>query len=164
MPAKILVSACLLGDPVRYNGSDKRIDHPLLAEWQREGLLVPICPEVAGGLPTPRPPAEIEGGGNGDDVLEGRLRILDASGNDVSAPFITGAGLALRLAQEHGCRFALLTDGSPSCGSREIHDGSFSGFRHSGEGATAALLRRHGIEVFAHSELDALAARIAEEH
>ncbi|MFC3285880.1 DUF523 domain-containing protein [Litchfieldella rifensis] len=160
MTAKILVSACLLGSPVRYNGSDKRIEHSLLERWRCEGRLVSICPEVAGGLPTPRPPAEIEQAASGSDVLEGEVRILDAQGDDVTAPFVAGARLALQVAREYDCRFALLTDGSPSCGSREVHDGSFNGTRHAGEGVTAALLRRHGIEVFAHDEIEALAERL----
>ncbi|EPC01561.1 hypothetical protein L861_16955 [Litchfieldella anticariensis FP35 = DSM 16096] len=163
MTTKILISACLLGNPVRYNGSSKEIDHPLLAQWQREGRLVPICPEVVGGMPTPRPPAEIEQAASGADVLESEVRILDDQGDDVTASFVTGARLALQLAQRHGCRFALLTDGSPSCGSREIHDGSFSGVRHPGEGVTTALLRRHGIEVFAHTEVDVLAKHLKAE-
>lgn len=160
MTAKILVSACLLGSPVRYDGTDKRVEHSLLEQWRCEGRLVPICPEVAGGLPTPRPPAEIERAASGADVLENAMRILDDRGDDVTASFMAGARLALQLARDHDCRFALLTDGSPSCGSRSIHDGSFSGTRHPGEGITAALLRRHGIEVFAQDEIEELAGRL----
>jgi uncharacterized protein YbbK (DUF523 family) len=81
---KILVSACLLGSPVRYNGSDRLVDNPLIARWREQGRIVPLCPEVAAGFPTPRPPAEIEPGRLGDDVLGGSGRILDDTGADVT--------------------------------------------------------------------------------
>ncbi|AOK08349.1 DUF523 domain-containing protein [Burkholderia sp. AU28942] len=160
--AKILVSMCVLGHPVRYNGSAKTAAHDALARWQREGRLVPVCPELAGGLSVPRPPAEIADGATGQRVLTGAARIVDVHGADVTAQFVDGAQAALALARAHDCRFAILADGSPSCGSRFIHDGSFTGRRHAGAGVTAALLRQHGVEVFADTEFDALAARVAQ--
>jgi uncharacterized protein YbbK (DUF523 family) len=157
---KILVSMCVVGHPVRYNGSAKTSAHDALERWQREGRLVPVCPELAGGFSVPRPPAEIAGGESGQQVLSGMARIVDVNGTDVTAPFVTGAHTALAVAQAHDCRFAILADGSPSCGSTFIYDGSFGNRRHAGAGVTAALLREHGIEVFADTEIDALDARL----
>ncbi|WGY70901.1 DUF523 domain-containing protein [Burkholderia cepacia] len=157
---KILVSMCVVGHPVRYNGSAKTAAHDALERWQREGRLVPVCPELAGGFSVPRPPAEITGGESGQQVLSGAARIVDVNGTDVTAPFVSGAHTALALAQAHDCRFAILADGSPSCGSTFIYDGSFANRRHVGAGVTAALLREHGIEVFADTEIDALDARL----
>jgi uncharacterized protein YbbK (DUF523 family) len=156
MITKILVSACLLGQPVRYNGSAKTVFHPALERWKAEGRLVVICPEVTAGLSTPRPPAEIEDRESGQDVLSGSVRVFERTGADVTDLYIAGAQAALSLAQTHGCKFALLVDGSPSCGSGFIYDGSFSGKKHLGAGVTAALLRENGIEVFAECEIDDL--------
>ncbi|KJV11043.1 purine nucleoside phosphorylase [Elstera litoralis] len=151
---RLLVSACLLGQKVRYNGSDKRLGDRLLALWQQQGRIVPICPEVAAGLPTPRPPAEIR-------PSDGR--IFDDTGAEVTDIFETGAQIALTVAQREGCRFALLTDGSPSCGARFIYDGSFSGTRIPGAGRTVALLRRHGIAVYTPSDIHSLSMALERE-
>ncbi|MGV2121643.1 DUF523 domain-containing protein [Agrobacterium vitis] len=158
---KILISACLMGRPVRYDGKGKPLHHPAIARWQDEGRLVAFCPEQAGGLPTPRPPAEIEQGGNGEDVLQGRARVLEVTGGDVTAEFIAGGSKAVDVALEQGCRYALLIDGSPSCGSGFIYDGSFSGTRHPGFGVTAALLKQAGVAVFSDREIDALEAALS---
>jgi uncharacterized protein YbbK (DUF523 family) len=159
MTARILVSACLLGRPVRYNGSAKTLIHPALEVWRAEGRLVSLCPEIAGGFATPRPPAEIEDAQLGQDVLSGRARD-EATGADVTALYLAGAQAALALARHSACAFALLVDGSPSCGSSFIYDGRFASRRHAGAGVTTALLRDNGIEVFAESEIDALQARL----
>jgi len=145
---RILVSACLLGRPVRFDGRAKTSDDELLARWREEGRLVPFCPEVAGGLPVPRPPAEIEGGRGGAAVLAGEARVLTADGTDVTEAFLAGACAALKVAQEHGARIAILKEGSPSCGSLRIHDGNFRGTAVPGQGVTTALLEAHGITVF----------------
>jgi uncharacterized protein YbbK (DUF523 family) len=162
--AKILVSACLMGHAVRYDGRAKPLDHPLIARWRDEGLLVTICPELSAGMPVPRPPAEIAAGagGSGSDVLAGQARVVEADGTDLSEGFRQAAANALALALETGCTHALLIDGSPSCGSRMIYDGGFSGTRRAGEGVTAALLRAHGIRVFADHEIEQLAAELQE--
>lgn len=110
---KILISACLLGRPVRYNGSAKTVQHPALAVWQQAGQLVVICPEVAAGFITPRPPAEITHGQSGSDVLAHTARVQDTTRADVTAQFLTGARAALTLAQDHNCQFAILTDAAP---------------------------------------------------
>ncbi len=156
MAGKILISACLAGLPVRYNGSAKPLIHDAVERWKAEGRLVTLCPELAGGFQVPRPPAEIENGLNGDDVLDGRARVLEISGVDVSAAYIDGARIALDVARENGCRHALLIDGSPSCGSGFVYDGSFSGRKHAGQGVTAAFLRRNGITVYSDREVDQL--------
>jgi len=161
-PLKILISACLHGQPVRYDGQAKTLDHPHVARWRDEGRLVAICPELAGGFETPRLPAEIERGMTGADVLAGRARVLDSAGVDVTAAYVDGAKAALDLARQTGCVAALLIDGSPSCGSRAIYDGTFSGAKHAGEGVTAALFAAAGLPVFSHQEVEALAEFLRE--
>ena len=146
------MSACLLGQPLRYDGRSS--GHPdLLQLWQQQGRVVPLCPEVAGGLPTPRPPAEIPGG-QGGAVLDGEARVVTVQGEDVSAEFLAGARLALELVRRHGIRVAVLKSGSPSCGNRKVYDGTFSGSKIDGEGVTSALLRREGVQVFSELELE----------
>lgn len=152
----ILVSACLLGQKVRYDGGDCR-QEGLLAGWFGEGRVVSFCPEVEGGLPVPRAAAEIETG-DAEAVLFGRARIRTKNGKDVTDPFMTGAEKALALCQQHGIRMAVLKEGSPSCGSARVGDGSFSGIKKAGQGLTARLLERHGIRVFSEERMDEAAA------
>lgn len=161
MTEKILISACLVGQPVRYNGSAKTVTHSLLRQWQDEGRLVIVCPELAAGFSVPRPPAEIAHGEDGAAVLSETARVIEENGTDLSELFVAGAKTALALAQEHDCKFALLTDGSPSCGSTTIYDGTFAGKKHQGVGVTTALLRAHGVQVFAETEIDTLARLLA---
>ncbi|OYT82544.1 MAG: purine-nucleoside phosphorylase [Pseudomonas sp. PGPPP4] len=148
---KILVSRCLLGHRVRYDGGAHG-PFDLLGVWQSEGRIVSLCPEVAGGLSTPRPPAEIPGG-QGGAVLDGRLPVVTVGGEDVTAAFVAGAEAALELIARHGIRLAVLKARSPSCGNLENYDGSFSGTRVAGEGVTAAALKRAGVAVFNETEL-----------
>ncbi|NMY90596.1 MULTISPECIES: DUF523 domain-containing protein [Pseudomonas] len=148
---KILVSRCLLGHRVRYDGGAHG-PFDLLGVWQSEGRIVPLCPEVAGGLPTPRPPAEIPGG-QGGAVLDGRVAVVTVGGEDVTTAFVAGAEAALELITRHGIRLAVLKARSPSCGNLENYDGSFSGTRVAGEGVTAAALKRAGVAVFNETEL-----------
>ncbi len=147
MKSKLLVSACLMGFQVRYNGSEKAQLAATLSRWQQTGRLVIHCPELAAGLSTPRLPAEIVGGAGGD-VLAGRARIVESDGRDVTGHYQLAAWLALSAAREAGCQAALLTDGSPTCGSQFVYDGSFRGRRKAGAGVAADLLRAHGITVF----------------
>ncbi|MEH8148523.1 DUF523 domain-containing protein [Aeromonas veronii] len=147
---KVLVSACLLGQPVRYDGQSKGIVSDWLSALGAEGRVLAFCPEVAGGLPTPRPPAERQG-----------ERVVTASGMDVTAEFDRGAELTLALCQAQGIRFALLKEGSPSCGSGRIYNGRFEGISVAGEGKTTALLRRHGIAVFSENQLAELASALS---
>jgi uncharacterized protein YbbK (DUF523 family) len=151
---KVLVSACLLGANVRYHGGNARLLHPTLQRWEDEGRLVSICPEVAGGLATPRPAAEVHWVAD----ESGRLPVVTTSdGRDVSGAFQRGAEEALALVRRLRIRVAVLKDGSPSCGARTIFDGTFSGTRVPGEGVTAALLRANGVHVFSDQDLEGAA-------
>src|SRR3989304_8968989 len=149
----VLVSACLVGEPVRYNGGKNRCNSTILQRWLREGRVVPVCPEVEGGLPVPRPAAEIAGGAGGRKVLSGEARVMNAKARDVSAEFIAGARHALQLAREKGIRIAVLKEGSPSCGSGSTHDGRVSRMRIQQPGVTAAMLQEAGIKVFSEEQL-----------
>lgn len=160
---RILISACLVGRPVRWNGKPKTLASDWITRWQAEGRLVPACPELLGGLPVPREPAEIEAGGDADAVWAGKARILEKSGRDVSAEFLTGAERTLSLAEAEGCRFALLTQASPSCGAGLVHDGRFSGTRIAGFGVAAALLKSQGLLVFPEEQVEELAKALAEQ-
>lgn len=157
---RILISACLLGQPVRYDGGDKKVSDRWLERWRAEGRLVPACPELLGGLGVPRPPAEIEPGGTAAAVAEGLARVMTPGGEDVTAAFLAGAEATLTAALEAGCRFALLKENSPSCGSRHIHAGAFDGRKVPGEGLAAQALRRHGLEVYSEKEIADLAHRL----
>ena len=139
-----LVSACLVGIPCQYDGGSCRTDQ--IQDLATQGGVLPFCPEVAGGLPTPRPPAEIQGG-DGGDVLEGRAQVVNIEGKDVTAEFLAGAQRALRVARRWGIKEAVLKARSPSCGVGRIYDGSFSGRLVEGDGVTAALLKREGVIV-----------------
>lgn len=141
---KVLISACLLGEQVRYDGGNCLQDSKLLSKWRKEGRLVPLCPEVAGGLPVPRLPAEIQPDG----------RVINIENEDVSKAFECGAQRALQLCREHGITIAVLKEGSPSCGSSKINDGSFNGSKIAGSGATTRLLRDNGVLVFSEHEID----------
>jgi len=152
---KILISRCLLGERVRYDAQSKACAHPLVRHWQAQGRLIGCCPEVMGGLPTPRPAAELSGG-DGISVLNSRARVLDPSGVDHSAAFLRGAEAVLELAQCHAIRFALLKANSPSCSNREIYDGRFTGKLVTGIGVTTALLQEHDIQVFNEHQIDGL--------
>jgi len=157
----IVISACLAGVHCRYDRGHNGI--AAIEDLIRAGKALPVCPEQLGGLPTPRNPAEIVGG-DGDDVLDGRARVIDNQGRDVTEAFVQGAYQALRIAQAAGARVAVLKESSPSCGSHRIYDGTFRKQKKPGHGVTAALFRRHGIRVVSEEEfLAALeAGRVAE--
>ncbi len=156
---KILISACLLGERVRFDGRAKPHEAAVIDAWRDAGVLVPVCPEVAGLLPTPRPASEVEGG-SGDAVLDGAARVMNIEGADVTENFLRGARHALALAQEHGAQVAIFKARSPSCGVHMGYDGSFQRQLVEGAGVAAALLRRHGVVVFSEEELDAASAWI----
>ena len=151
--ARVFVSACLLGEAVRYNATAATCDSPVLHRWRREGIVVALCPEVAAGYPVPRPACEIVGG-DGDLVLAGRAVVVDVDGQDETAEFIAGAQAALAAAQSGEARVAILKDGSPSCGCHWVYDGTFSGHPVPGRGVTAALLEQHGIRTFSEQQVD----------
>ncbi len=139
----LLVSACLLGCPCRFDGMSKA--HPAVDRLMRCHTLIPFCPEIYGGLPTPRPPAECRNG-----------RVINKNGEDVTEYYVRGAAEALRLARRFGCTAAVLKARSPSCGRDRIYDGFFTGTLIHGDGFTAALLKENGITVYTELELDAL--------
>jgi uncharacterized protein YbbK (DUF523 family) len=153
MKSKILVSACLLGNKVRYDANDVPTESDLLDDWRNEGRLVSFCPEVAGGLSVPRLPAEIIGT-NGNAVLDGTAKVVDNQGNDVSEFFINGAKKALEAAKSNNIKVAILKSKSPSCGSSFIYDGTFSSVQKVGQGVTTALFERNGIKVFSDLEIE----------
>jgi uncharacterized protein YbbK (DUF523 family) len=154
---RILVSACLLGAKVRYHGGDAASASETLRRWVDEGRVVAVCPEVDGGLTTPRPPAEIAGPDGGRGVIARAAFVRTAAGADVTPQFLRGATAAIEAARRHDVRVAILKDGSPSCGSSAIYDGTFSGTRIRAEGVTAAALQAAGVRVFSETEIDAAA-------
>lgn len=161
---RILISACLAGDRVRYDGKIAPLDHPLIRKWKAQGRLVQFCPEVAGGLAIPRPPAEIVR--EDTDFLKNHFSVKTVHGKDVTAEFKKGARLARELALRENIELALLKEKSPSCGTHFIYDGRFSRTLIPGAGITAMTLRQAGIHVFSESELDpadAFLNRILEE-
>ena len=142
---KILVSACLLGCPCRYDGQSKQ--HPEVEALRERGHeLIAVCPEVQGGLPTPRPPAERQKDG----------RVVNRDGTDVTVQYRRGAEIALQTAREQGCALAILKARSPSCGSGEIYDGTFSGTLVPGDGVAAQRLRQAGIQVLGESQVNTI--------
>jgi len=145
-PLVVAASACLMGQPVGYDGSAFPSDPVLALADLPTVTLVPFCPE-ASQLPTPRRWMTIHGG-DGFDVLDGNARVIDVDGVDLTAAFLRGAEALLSIVQRHGARLAILTDVSPSCGSTVIYDGAGDAPVHQpSSGVTTALLRRHGIPV-----------------
>ncbi len=139
-----LISACLLGCACRYDGQSKPIS-PWVRSLMKKVTLIPVCPEILGGLPTPRPPAEIVGD-----------RVINAEGNDVTDAYRKGAEEALRLCKLYNAQGIVLRDKSPSCGKGRIYDGSFSRRLTDGDGITAALFLEAGVPVYSEGEIDTL--------
>ena len=136
----ILVSACLLDVHCRYDGSGML--HNSVANLPNSHHLIPVCPEILGGLGIPRPPAEIKEG-----------RVVSFTGADITENYVIGAEETLKLAKLFNCKLAILKERSPSCGSGTIYDGSFTGILTDGNGITAELLRQNGIEVIGESKI-----------
>jgi len=151
MLRKILVSECLYGGRiVRYDAGDVPLLDPVFLKWKEEGRLVPICPEVFGGLPTPRPDAQRKDGG-----------VFTGAGADVTAEFTKGAEEALRLAGAEDVCFCIMKADSPSCGSKEVYDGSFTGAKCPGQGLAVELLRNAGYTVFDEEDMAAAETLLA---
>lgn len=148
----VLVSACLAGRACRFDGSSNKDDR--IGRLVAEGQAVLVCPEEAGGLGTPRPPAEIVGG-DGHDVLAGRARVVTRDGADVTDAYLRGARAALDAARRTGAEVAVLKARSPSCGKGCIYDGSFTNTQARGDGVTTALLEANGIRVATDEETGA---------
>ncbi|MGE7688969.1 DUF523 domain-containing protein [Lysinibacillus sp. NPDC097214] len=145
----ILISSCLAGLKVRYNGKDsldERIQKLVL-----ENKAVTVCPELMGGFSTPREPAEIVGG-DGEDVLDGKAKVVEKSGRDVTELYLKGAYATLKKALELGATKVILKEYSPSCGSAMIYNGDFNGTKLVGMGVTTSLLRRNNIAVFSEED------------
>jgi uncharacterized protein YbbK (DUF523 family) len=140
---KILISGCLYGDVVRYDGNKVDWAPPLFRKWKEEGRLVPVCPEVFGGLPVPRSDCQRVG-----ELVKTRL------GEDVTEAFRRGAEEAVRLAKEYEVAFAIMKERSPSCGSSIVYDGSFSGNKIPGEGLAVQHLREAGFSVYNEDQLE----------
>ena len=140
----ILVSACLAGLPVRYNG--KARPNGKIMKMVADGKALPVCPEQLGGLPIPRPPQEIRGG-DGAAVLGRKAKVFNCNGENVTKQFIKGANETLKMVQTLGVREVIFASRSPSCGCGKIYDGSFTGKLREGDGVTTALLKRNGIKV-----------------
>ena len=145
---KILVSECLYGGRiVRYDAGDVSERNPIFLKWKEEGRLVPICPEVFGGLPIPRPDSQRVGD-----------RVKTGAGKDVTAEYTKGAEEVLRLAKEHEIAFAIMKQDSPSCGSKFIYDGTFTDTKKEGQGLAVEYLRNAGYKVFAEEDIAEAAA------
>lgn len=145
--SQILISACLLGERVRYDGKDKNLTNTIISDWKNAGLLVPLCPEVSGGLPIPRPAAEIK-------ANNPNLQVINIENVDVTLSFVRGAEKALAICKVKNIVMAILTEGSPSCGSSLINSGNFNNTKISGEGVTTRLLRKNDITVFSHLQVE----------
>jgi uncharacterized protein YbbK (DUF523 family) len=139
-----LVSACLIG--VNCNFKAQNWLNPKLCAAFLKGDYFPVCPEVLGGLTVPRVPAEIVGG-DGADVLDGKAKVLNLDGADVTEQFLKGAYVTLEIARSVGADEAALIEKSPSCGCGEIFDGTFKEKFKKGDGVTVALLKRNGLNV-----------------
>ena len=136
----IFVSACLLGENCKYSGGNNR--NEAVISFLEEKEFIAVCPERAGGLPAPRPPAEIRDG-----------RVVDKEGKDVTAEFLLGAKKTLALAKKHHPELFILKANSPSCGCGEIYDGTFSGRKISGNGKTTELLLKNGFSVITEKQI-----------
>ena len=146
----ILVSACLLGINCKYNGDNNKNDK--VEEYLKDKQFIVVCPEQLGGMSTPREPSEIIKL-DGHGVLEGKASVINNKRLDVTKKFKQGAQEALKIATLYSCKKAILKEGSPSCGSNYIYDGTFTGKKIPGVGVTAALLRKNGIEVISEKDL-----------
>jgi uncharacterized protein YbbK (DUF523 family) len=145
----ILVSACLLGLPTRYDGKHKLNESVLKHIREKGHQPIPVCPEQLAGLPTPRPPCWF-GTGDGEGVLAGQGQLLRSDGTEMNDCFIRGAEITLEIARLTGCRTALFKEGSPSCGAGRIYRKQRS---VAGQGVASALLRRNGLQVYGEEDI-----------
>jgi uncharacterized protein YbbK (DUF523 family) len=146
-----LISACLLGIKCTWDGTDK-YRNANAVELLEDGTLIPVCPEQLGGLKTPRLPQEIQGG-SGEDVLDGKCKVKNINGDDITQEFIRGAEETLRIAKLFKVSQFIGKSRSPSCGCGQIYDGTFSNEPIDGDGVTTALLKRNGVKVISEEDL-----------
>lgn len=142
MKKKAIISACLIGENCKYSGGNNKLPEQRLKKLQEKYELYPVCPEVLGGLPTPRVPSERVGD-----------KVLTKDGRDVTAQFQKGAQAAYELAKSIGAELAVLKENSPSCGHGTVYDGTFSGTLISGDGVTAEKLKEIEIKIIGESEI-----------
>ncbi|MCK4813468.1 MAG: DUF523 domain-containing protein [Candidatus Marinimicrobia bacterium] len=142
----LIISSCLLGIPCRYDGKHNALSEENIKKIAEKFVVIPVCPEQLGTLPTPRIPAEIQ--------LDGR--IVNAEGEDVSDHFYAGAEAAYRIAEINHCRCALMKADSPSCGNKEVYNGSFKDILVPGKGITVKLFEKHQIKVYNETEIETL--------
>lgn len=145
-----IVSACFLGIKCRHDGNTKP-NEKVIALMSKE-VLIPVCPEQLGGLPTPRARCEINGTG-GDNVIDGNGTVVDPDGNDHTNQYLKGAQEVLKIARMCSVKEVILKQKSPSCGCGMIYDGTFSGRLKEGDGVTTAFLKKNGITVFSEDDL-----------
>lgn len=143
MKEKLLISACFCGKNTKYNGGNNLL--PTLEKLKERYELILVCPEVMGGLQTPRDPSEIQG-----------EQVFSNKGKDVTEEYLTGARKALEVAMTHQIHKALLKESSPSCGSHFIFDGTFSGKKIRGEGMTVRLLKKYNIQIYSENQIEEL--------
>ena len=146
----ILVSACLLGKNVKYNGTHNY--NQAVIDFLKDKAYLPICPECAGGLAIPRLPSEIQGG-TGADVLAGTASVVNQEGVPVTEAFLKGAKSLESLLKQYNVTMAILKENSPSCGVSAVYDGTFTKKKLPGMGVTAALLHAHGIPIYSEKNL-----------
>lgn len=145
-----LISACLLG--VRCRWDNKPFYHQKAIELLKKEKLIPVCPEQLSGLSTPRAPQEIQEG-SGEDVLDKKCRVKNKKGEDVTDFLVKGAQETLKIAQLLSVKEFIAKSNSPSCGWRQIYDGTFSGKLVRGNGVTTALLQRKGLTIIREKDL-----------
>ena len=138
---KIIVSSCILGNNTKYNGGNNY--NPLVERLKGKYIIIPICPEVMGGLGIPRIPSE-------------RIndRVINKNGDDVTNNYLLGLDKVLKLIENEEIKYAVLKDGSPSCGSKYIYDGTFTGNKIYGMGITAEDLSKLGIKIITEREIE----------
>ena len=139
----LIISSCLCGNNTKYNGGNNLIDN--LELLKEKFNLITICPEVFGGLSTPRNPSEIVG-----------QKVLSNKGVDVTENFYNGANKAVEILKSYNAKYALLKEGSPSCGVHKIYDGTFSGVKIPGSGITTNMFKELGIEIYSENEIEEL--------
>lgn len=155
MKRKILISACLVGEKVKYDGGDNALHVKTIEAWKNEGLLVPLCPEVLGDLSVPRLPCE---------VVLGEKRVINTLNEDVTEAFFKGANEALHVARNENVVMAILKARSPSCGKDVIYDGTFTSTKVNDSGITCKLFQEEGIAVFSEEELEEASAFYTNTH
>jgi uncharacterized protein YbbK (DUF523 family) len=153
---KILVSSCLIGKKCSYDGNYR--ENKLVEEFISGRGVIDVCPEMLAGLPSPRPRCEIKNG-DGKDVLKGKAKVINEKGEDVTSFFLEGAKQTLNIVWKHNIKYAILKARSPSCGSKKIYDGSFTGKLKNGDGVTAAMLKLNGVIVYDEEELEKIVKR-----